>query len=1228
MSKTVGNKGKFRLTQPGRIGLAVILVLAVATSSFAGVKSSGKARASVSPVKGPGAQSAAKSETIVSLPGGKASANAILVKYKDSFDRGADAAAAIWQKSLEVDHEFTTVPGLKRLVPAAGSTSRAFEEATLLATIKELQATGLFEYVEPDWQVQLLAPPTDSAFVDGTLWGLQNTGQNGGTANVDVNAVPAWDITSGSPSVIVGVVDTGIRYTHQDIAGNMWTNPGEIPGNGADDDGNGYIDDVYGINAIDGSGDPFDDNEHGTHVAGTIAATAFDGGQHVGVAYNARLMALKFLSASGSGSTSDAIECIDYAVAQGVDILNNSWGGGSFSEALEESIRAANDAGLLFVAAAGNSSADNDLTPNYPSNYDIPNIVAVSAVDRHGDLADFSSYGATTVDIAAPGVDIFSSTAASDASYDSFDGTSMATPHIVGVAALLVSQFPGAGITEIKNRMLNTVKPLASLAGRVSTGGIVDAHAALLVSADGDLELNLSMNGLAEEGQSVDFYVTVTDLLPVTGATVVANLSGEPPQAFFDDGLTPDIAANDGVYSASLDVPTGVATGNLTVQASAPGKNPLTTDFSFPIVTRPVNDDFANRIVLGPGSSQTNGTNEFSSAEPKEPLNPSVAGGKTVWWEWTAAESAEVTISTTGSSYDTTLAIYQGDSLESLNLLGANDDSGGLQSAVTFPAIAGVSYQVQVDGYAGSSGEIELNYPPTGSAAGSPVIVTQPVGSSVIVGDPFTVSVIAAGETPLAYQWSHEGTQIPGATNSAFSVAVSAETDEGGYTVEISNAIGSAVSNSAFVSVDLVGLVPANDDLADARALSGSGGLAEGSNVRATSETSEPDHAGASTPLASIWYEWTAAANGNLDLDTFGSDFDTTLAVYTGPAVDSLFELASNDDSTGLQSHVSLQVAAGTTYRIAVDGYFESEGQVLLNYIFSPSGGSQSNDQFADRFGLIGSTSVTGSNIGTTGEPGEPSHAGVSVPISSVWWSWEAPSEGAVTISTDNSDFDTTLAAYTGDSIATLVEIASNDDFTGLTSQVSFDASPGVAYAIAVDGYGVSEGSIELAVFHGPDDFDGDGVPDSSDNCPNVANADQSDIDSDLLGDVCDPDDDNDRVPDARDAFPSDPSESVDTDNDGIGNNADTDDDNDGIPDEQDAFPLDPSEYLDSDNDGIGDNADTDSGGSGSGLDLYTLILMTALWLLTIHRSARKRESRGFPAVSGYPLARGPTKRV
>lgn len=236
-------------------------------------------------------------------------------------------------------------------------------EENLRRRIGELLDTGLFEYVEPDYVGEAVAVPSDLALVDGRLWGLHNFGQQGGKAGADIRAREAWESGAGTDGVIVAVVDTGVLATHQDLAQNMWINPDEISGNGLDDDGNGYVDDIHGINAITGGGDSTDDNNHGTHCAGTIGAVVDGGGPHVGVAWRARLMSLKFLGASGSGLVSDAIECIDYGISKGADILNNSWGGGGYFQALSDAIGRAEAKGILFVAAAGNPGSEQRHLP-------------------------------------------------------------------------------------------------------------------------------------------------------------------------------------------------------------------------------------------------------------------------------------------------------------------------------------------------------------------------------------------------------------------------------------------------------------------------------------------------------------------------------------------------------------------------------------------------------------------------------------------------------------------------------------------------------------------------------------------------------------------------------------------------------------------------------------------------------------------------------------------------
>jgi subtilisin family serine protease len=1008
-------------------------------------------------------------EKPVDLGNGRASSLQLIAKLKNpTTTQRADALRQIQSRDLSVTKEFTRLRGLMilRKSPKPGSPS-TYTAAGLKSKIRELEQTGLFEYVEPDWIVHAQTLPTDSRFTDGTLWGLRNTGQSGGTAGVDINAVAAWNTTTGSPNVVVAVIDSGVRYTHQDLAANMWVNPGEIAGNGFDDDSNGYVDDIHGINAITGSGNPMDDNDHGTHVAGTIAAAANSGGGHVGVAYGVRIMALKFLAADGSGSLSDAVECIEYATARGVKITNNSWGGGGFSQALFNAIQSANQAGSLFIAAAGNESNNSDSSPAYPASYNLPNVISVAAIDRNGALANFSNFGATSVDLAAPGVSIYSSTATSNTSYDSFNGTSMASPHVAGVAALLLSQFPSATVQELRSRLLNTTVALPSLAGKTVTGGRVNAQAALTVSGDGQLELQATAStDTLPLGTSTPVFVSVNDLYPVTNATVTGSFPSLSPVTFRDNGSSPDVAAGDGVYSANITTPASGSSALLTINASAPGKSPASASFSFLLAGPPANNNFTNRITVAPGTTSTTGNNRFATRETNEPLNPAVAGGKTVWWQWTAGSNGSVTFSTAGSSFDTTLAVYTGNAVNALTLVGSNDDSSGVQSAVTFPATSGTTYRIQVDGYAGATGDIVLNYPaPSGGAAGAPGIITEPADRTVLVGEPFELSVEAFGQAPLLYQWRFNGFDIPGATTSTYSVAVSSEANEGLYSVRVSNGIGSDDSREAFVSVEAVATRPENDLFAEATLLTGASGRVNGSTVLATAESGEPNHAGASTPVESIWYAWTAPLSGTFTLDTFGSNFNTTLAVYTGNSPAALSPVASNNDTSGLQSQVSFAVTAGQTYRIAIDGSGAATGAVTLNYSLQVAPGSIPNNAFASRTVITGlPATVAGSNIGATGETNEPTHGDGAAPTASVWWTWTATVAGTVVINTFGSDFDTTMAVYTGTTLSGLTRVAENDDFNGLQSRVSLDVLPGQVYAIAVDGYGTAQGSVQLSI--------------------------------------------------------------------------------------------------------------------------------------------------------------------
>ena len=340
------------------------------------------------------------------------------------------------------------------------------------------ETTGV-SYVEPDFVIAPNAIPNDPSF--SRLWGLANTGQSGGTVGADIDATTAWETTTGSDDVVIAVIDTGVDYTHSDLADNIWTNPGEIAGNGIDDDGNGYVDDVYGYDFYANDADPMDTDGHGTHVAGTIGAVGHNSSGVTGVAWDVSIMALRFLG-PGGGYTSDAIAAVNYVTAMrqaGVNVVatNNSWGGGGSSQSLSDAIAAGYEAGVLFISAAGNDGTNNDVLPHYPSNDTGSGVISVAATTRTNSLASFSNYGIDSVDLAAPGASIYSTTPGN--SYDTYSGTSMATPHVSGVIALMAAANPAATPAQLRTALLDSVTPLGSLTGRVATGGLLDAAAAV-----------------------------------------------------------------------------------------------------------------------------------------------------------------------------------------------------------------------------------------------------------------------------------------------------------------------------------------------------------------------------------------------------------------------------------------------------------------------------------------------------------------------------------------------------------------------------------------------------------------------------------------------------------------------------------------------------------------------------------------------------------------------------
>ncbi|MDA8775481.1 S8 family serine peptidase [Opitutales bacterium] len=383
--------------------------------------------------------------------------------------------------------------------------------------------TDLIEEVEPDYFLTTVKLSNDTRLHD--LWGMNNEGQTGGTKDKDIDAPEAWEITTGSKDILVGVIDTGIDRDHEDLKANMWTNPNEIAGNGKDDDNNGYIDDVHGWDFYNNDNNPDDDDSHGTHCAGTIGGVGNNGKGVAGVCWNVSMVGIKFLGNDG-GYLSDAIKSVTYATKIGVNLTSNSWGGGGYSSTLKRAIDEADQKGIGFVAAAGNHNGNNDSSPSYPASYKSENVISVGASDHFGKKAYFSCYGKSSVDLFAPGVKILSTIP--DNKYASFQGTSMAAPHVSGAYALLLSANPTWSVAQVKNALMNATDNEALLKEKCVTGGILNINKAL--STKPPTEKNLSVNpsmldfGKNSKGDPKVLSFTIsnfgTDSVTIFGATV------------------------------------------------------------------------------------------------------------------------------------------------------------------------------------------------------------------------------------------------------------------------------------------------------------------------------------------------------------------------------------------------------------------------------------------------------------------------------------------------------------------------------------------------------------------------------------------------------------------------------------------------------------------------------------------------------------------------------------
>ncbi len=406
----------------------------------------------------------------------------LIVRTKGGFSLGKSEGSVIKDFGATVLSTFDTPGGLSKSeggeflhikLPAGVSVEEAMAAMAKDSRVDFAVPNNTYGLPEGETSAEISKDPDASK-----LWGLHNDAQTGGKVDADIDAPEAWNIHSGRNQAegghITAVIDTGIDYNHPDLAANVWTNPGEIAGDGIDNDGNGVIDDVHGFNAFANSGDPLDGHSHGTHCAGTIAAVGDNGIGLVGVNKHANIMGIKIFSDSGSTNAAAIIRGIQYATKMGARITSNSWGGGAANEGIKQAFAASP---ALHIMAAGNSGTDNDARPNFPSNYDLANNVAVAATDHNDGIASFSQYGATTVDLGAPGVKILSTVPGGQ--YGVKSGTSMATPHVAGAATLIASAYPDISNEDLIARLLGGVDKVATLDGKTVTGGRLNVNNSL-----------------------------------------------------------------------------------------------------------------------------------------------------------------------------------------------------------------------------------------------------------------------------------------------------------------------------------------------------------------------------------------------------------------------------------------------------------------------------------------------------------------------------------------------------------------------------------------------------------------------------------------------------------------------------------------------------------------------------------------------------------------------------
>lgn len=700
----------------------------------------------------------------------------------------------------------------------------------LSAKIATLKSWGhLVETAEPDYLVWPSMMPSDPGFTSGRMWGLHNPGTLGGhLLDADIDAPEGWDNQRNASNIVVAIIDSGIRYNHEDLVLNMWKNPGETAGDGVDNDGNGVIDDIHGIDAVANSGNPIDEVGHGTHVAGIIGARGDNGTGITGIAWQVQLMAAKFLGPQG-GVTSDAIKAINYARLKGAHIINASWDSGGYSQALRNAIADCALANIAFVTAAGNDGTDNDSSPKYPAGYDCSNLISVAATDANDLLTDSSCYGSDSVDIAAPGWQIWSCGSGDNSDYQYRQGTSMAAAHVSGALAVARARYPSDSVEQLIARALDSADPLPSLGGKLRSGGRLNLARLLNstapstndmfdtpfqftgnygtwsgsnVGATRETDENLWYGIPGERSLWFRWQPTFTGMVELTSLSLGADVriavyeGNTRTQLHF----SADSAAND---PGEPHLTKFFAQQGLTYRIVALSNSPGGEKFSLSLTAVGRNDAITSATtVQGETFSITDSNRSASSDNGWEKANPhaGVGAGKSMWYRWVAPFTGTFTLNTQGSGFDTVLAVYHGNITLpwTMQVMAANDDAGPLSrwSACNFEAQEGLAYFIVVDSAQGSGGgTIQLN----GLRPSAVAITEQPVALTMATGDRAAFNVKVSGSAPFYYQWFRNGIPITGALSDNLILDPVTASDFSTYHVTVRNAFATVTS----ASVDL-----------------------------------------------------------------------------------------------------------------------------------------------------------------------------------------------------------------------------------------------------------------------------------------------------------------------------------------------------------------------------------------------------------------------------------------